>query len=215
MDAQEIRVRLEHRGDLGLGDRDALCAVHVVGRGHRETAFPPGRGVETRIGRDQAVQQGRAGARETQDHERRRHALLEDLRMAPHPVAAAQPRDQDAVQPSGPEITTAGREPRFLAQRARQDAQRCLDVRLVELGETRLRARVRDQLVRVERGLPAHRAPLPKIGSEPVFCDATPTAAGTGRLRGRSGSEPIFRRDAWRPARQKSSPGPSVAPGPG
>ena len=100
MDAQQVRIRLEHCSDLGLGDRDTLCAVHVVGRGHGETTFPPGGGIETRIGRDKAVQQGRAGARKPEDHDWRRHLLLEDLGMPTHPVAAPQTRDQDAVQPA-------------------------------------------------------------------------------------------------------------------
>ena len=201
MDAQQIRVGLEHRRDLGLGHRDALLAGHVVGRGDGEAAFPPGRRVETRVRGDQPVQQGRSRAREAEDHQRRRNLLLEDFRVAAHPVAAAQPRDENSVQATRPEIPSAGREPRFLAQRAGQYLERCDDVRLVELGEAGLRACLRDQLVSLQRGL-AHRAPPPEARVESGSTAALSRRAATA-VR------------CFAACQAKVIAGPSVAPGPG
>ena len=80
-----IRVRLDHRGDLGLRDGDPRV-VRVdevpVELGDGETDLVPAGGDEAGVAREQTLQHRRPRPRETEDDDRRLERLGFDLGMA-------------------------------------------------------------------------------------------------------------------------------------
>nr|ABV59994.1 putative cholesterol transporter [Sterolibacterium denitrificans] len=141
--ARGLETRIDRACGIGFGDR-----VHRFEGAHR---------AQLRVGGQQAMQHGRAGALQAGDDQRRRDRLLADFRMAGEQLLRLEAHDQQADQPLAHDQAADRMQMRFRVERAGQDFQAAAEGLVAEVLQAGLLARGGDQRSGVEAGAQAER----------------------------------------------------------